>query len=54
MMKGMISRKGIAAQQAMCDSVLYSDAETTVPATCRASSELHPATSSKLALTNDQ
>jgi hypothetical protein len=45
----------IAAQQAMCGSVRYRDAETTVPATCRAaSSELHGATSANLTRRNDQ
>jgi hypothetical protein len=43
-----ISQRGIAALQAMCGSVRYREAETTVPATCRAaSSELHRATSEK-------
>jgi hypothetical protein len=44
----------IAAQQAMCGSVRYRDAETTVPATSHAtSSKLHRATSSKLARISD-
>jgi hypothetical protein len=43
----------IAAQQAMCGSVRYRDAETT--ATCHAaSSELHRPTSARLAPRNDQ
>ena len=38
----------------MCGSMRYSDAETTLPATCRAvSSELHCAASLKLARRND-
>ena len=36
------SRRGIAAQQAMCVPVRYRDAETTLPSTCRTVfSELH-------------
>jgi hypothetical protein len=34
-MTGMFLWLGIAAKQAMCGSVRYRDAETTVPATCR-------------------
>jgi hypothetical protein len=50
----MFSRGGIAAQQAMCGLVRYRDAETTVPATCRAaSSEFYSATTAKLARRND-
>jgi hypothetical protein len=50
----MFSRGRIAAQQAMCGSVRYRDAETTVPATSRAaSSEFHSATAAKLARRND-
>jgi hypothetical protein len=46
---------GTAAQQAMCGSVRYRDAETTVPTICRAaSSELYLATSAKLACRTDQ
>jgi hypothetical protein len=41
----------VAAQQAMCVLVHYRAAETTVPA---AFSELHLATSAKLACKNDQ
>jgi hypothetical protein len=38
---------------AVCGSIRYRDAETTAPATCRSvSSELHLATSAKLALRN--
>jgi len=48
------SRRGIAAQQAMCGSMRYHDAANTLPATCRAaSSELHRATCAKLARRND-
>jgi hypothetical protein len=48
-----ISRRGIAAQQAMCGSVHYRDAETTDPHTCRAaSSEVHHATSAELVCRN--
>jgi hypothetical protein len=47
--------KSVGAQQAMCGSVRYRDAEATVPVTCRpASSELHRAISAKLARRNDQ
>jgi hypothetical protein len=47
--------RGIAAQQAMCSSVPYREAETTDPATGRAtSSELHRVTSGKLQRKNDQ
>jgi hypothetical protein len=42
---------GIAAQQAMCGSVRYRDAETTVRA---AFSKLHSATSAKLERRNDR
>jgi hypothetical protein len=46
---------GIAAQQAMCGSVRYRDAETTVPATGHAAcSELYHSTSAELAHRNDQ
>jgi hypothetical protein len=46
---------GTATQQAMCGSVRYRDAETTVPtAFCDASSELRRTTSVKLTLRNDQ
>jgi hypothetical protein len=49
------SRQTIAAQQAMCGSVHYHDADTSVPATSHVtSSELHYATSAKLARRNDQ
>jgi hypothetical protein len=45
----------IAAQQAVCGSLQYCDEETIVTATLStASSELHPTTSAKLALRNDQ
>jgi hypothetical protein len=45
----------IAAQQAIRGSVRYPNAETTVPANCRAvSSELRRATSAELAHRNDQ
>jgi hypothetical protein len=41
-MTEMLFLAGGAAQQAMCGLVRYRDAETTLPATCRAvSSELH-------------
>ena len=50
----MTGMRGIAAQQAMCGSVRYRDAETTLSATFRAvSSQLHRATSAKLARRND-
>ena len=35
------SQRGIAAQQAMCGLVRYRDTETTLPATCAVSTELH-------------
>jgi hypothetical protein len=45
------SRLGIAAQIAMCGSVLYRDPETTVPDNCRAaSSELHCTASAELVI----
>jgi hypothetical protein len=54
-MRGRFSGRVTPAQQAMCGSVCYRDAETSVPVACMAaSSELHRATSTKLARINDQ
>jgi hypothetical protein len=55
-MTGTFSRRGIVAQQAMCGSVRYRDAETTVPAChlSRSFLRIHFTSSTKLARKNDQ